>query len=507
MEWLIESSYPNDETLVVLDNSRTFAQLVMAEAMCFLSRDAWVNLQKFAEDNNGAVIAGSFSAACVRNVILKEIEKEKTSHMTTDNDNSKTQRSLLDKGLLPFGDVDVWSVRTNCRACEWNSEYPFGYVQDEHVVDGIPIQYIVIASDDEHSTHSENWISQKVIEQFDIQPPKIAIQLLSGHVTLTRGAIWCALHGAIHVPIDFKYLVEHWVSPLLPFDKPSNVHLPDLKVCYTTLPPHAPNIDGSSLCIPNEIIEHISTFYPKKVVHTVKFSDYLQIAIAQENETGNRNNALLRWWMISCNEGARLYNGDEFESELTSSCFMDNREQWLIQIINRVTGLTFEDNDPDNRNQRPIVTPNKQLTPLEWNDLKREIEMWHNYGVPPDPCVTDRNNTLASSSCHIPSPPEWRRDVSDYIINIGDFVRKHDVNNITTVIENTIGISTTRHLSKRLLDRLHKYMRRGYDWIYTQQVTVIDMPPGIQAPDNSLNRPLNRTNERQSISDLSFVAF
>ena len=40
------------------------------------------------------------------------------------------------------------------------------------------------------------------------------------------------------------------------------------------------------------------------VIHTVNFSE---IAIAQEKETGNRNNALLRWWMISCNEGVRLY--------------------------------------------------------------------------------------------------------------------------------------------------------------------------------------------------------
>ena len=91
---------------------------------------------------------------------------------------------------------------------------------------------------------------------------------------------------------------------------------------------------------------------------------------------------------------------------------------------------------------------------MEWAQ-KGEIEMWRNYGEPPPQSWHRRPVASHRLPCGDPMS-------ANLYYKGGDFVKKdHDVNKFNTVIEDTISISTVRHISKRLFDRLHKYMRRG----------------------------------------------
>ena len=468
-EWLGESQSNSDE-FIALPPDSIVSQTMMQEARLLIDADILDSISSLTR-TRPAVIAGSFTALLLRRTVCSvfkgmdrwvgDMVPQRLAGQTLDGMKQHLNNHDDFWGSDVFGDIDIWCKSDVSEACEWNAQYPFGHVESNVVVNGTKLQVLAFCPTSldplNHSsvfeTETDQGLAQHVLSRFDIQPPKVSLDIHTRAVTMTKGALWCAIHRRMHVPMGLKHLVEHRLvsCPLeCEYEKPGvckSLDLPELKVCYSIptesmimkIPIHL-----FKKKLPTDLIRRMSTENHARMHRArVPFESYLKVALAQEKERGNQHCAILSWWFKLNGTGKRLYHDG----------VPTHRESWLVDVLNSVMRRNpylydYAETTDACDGEPPVPFPRIRMFTLQ-----KVIRQWRAFS---DTCVNDEA---------YPEPPAWRTDVSNSLIGWGATSKKHNVS-----IDNIV--SAKQRVSCRLIERLQKYQHYGYRWEYSRLVDV-----------------------------------
>lgn len=142
--------------------------------------------------------------------------------------------------------------------------------------------------------------AHRVTATFDTDALKVAIDITSGEVWATRGAVWCELHRKLRVPRGFANLTRH-VAVVAPVASLSGICLPPITMAYSTWNPRIARRQvrqvTSRRWLPDEVVDAIATLVYSERMVAVPLARYLNIALWIQVGFGQVRNPMLGWWM------------------------------------------------------------------------------------------------------------------------------------------------------------------------------------------------------------------
>jgi hypothetical protein len=272
---------------------------------------------------------------------LGDDDKDDDGKRRADNNNNKNNKNNKKNKRV---EVDLWHAKVlngttvvgtnSCPVEAWAGECPTGgFVTRTNALRNVVIRHVAFGVDSIDSTHPR--FARRVISRFDLDPLRVAIHISTGNVVATRGALWCALHGALMVPRELD-MIQHHVARVDDLDcepeettrvvgatagqsggllSPAELtkYMPAIHVAYAVSRPRsalrALRTLGRAKNLPVDVLECIAQLRPRRVQHRLCLRKYLQIACAAEFERGARSNLILRFWAHRCKQARGLLSG------------------------------------------------------------------------------------------------------------------------------------------------------------------------------------------------------
>lgn len=222
---------------------------------------------------------------------------------------------------VPSTDLDTWApsaaeaeavssnngISATASAVSTSASHALYYawhLMQMSIVEGVRVRhfpfFLDLGTSQQHDLFCAERFARRVMATFDTDALKVAIDVASGGVWATRGALWCQLHRTLRVPRGFANLTRH-VAVVAPAASLSGMCLPPITMAYSTWNPRIARRQVRQVMsrrwLPDEVVDTIATLVYSERTVAVPLGRYISIALWLQVGFGQVRNPMLGWWM------------------------------------------------------------------------------------------------------------------------------------------------------------------------------------------------------------------